>query len=52
MTQIKARKTESTNRRTTRGKAGSSKSGAQSRTKKSPTKAALKQLAKDWDHVT
>lgn len=27
-------------------------SGAQSRTKRIPSKTVLRQLAKDWDHVT
>jgi hypothetical protein len=54
MTPSKSRKNENASRRATRGKSGSSKdSGAnQSKSKKMPSKAVLRQLAKDWDHVT
>jgi len=53
MAQTKARKNERTPRRATRGKSASSKtSNSQSRPKKMPSKATLRQLAKDWDHVT
>jgi hypothetical protein len=52
MAQTKARKSERTTRRATRGKAANKGQASQGRTKKVPTKAALKQMAKDWDHVT
>ena len=51
MAQTKARKNERTTHRATRGKTSKSQA-AQARVKKAPTKASLKQMAKDWDHVT
>jgi hypothetical protein len=47
----RARSTRST--RNSRGRATAKRqSSAQSRTKRAPSKTVLKQMAKDWDHVT
>ena len=51
MAQAKDRKNPT--RKTTREKkATKADSTAQARSKKLPSKATLRQLAKDWDHVT
>ena len=49
MIQSKDSRDERTNRRTVRSKASVK---TQARVKKTPTKAVLKQMAKDWEHVT
>jgi len=51
MAQTKARRNTRTTRRAARTRT-SAKGQAQAKAKKAPTKAALKQMAKDWDHVT
>ncbi|HUU02873.1 MAG TPA: hypothetical protein VM425_15675 [Myxococcota bacterium] len=51
MEQTKARKDERTTHRASREKTSKSQA-AQARVKKAPTKANLRQMAKDWDHVT
>jgi hypothetical protein len=49
----RARNTRSTRTSRNRGRTTAKRqSAAQSRTKRAPSKTVLRQLAKDWDHVT
>ena len=48
-----ARNTRTVRNSRSRGRAAAKRqSAAQSRTKRVPSKTVLKQMAKDWDHVT